>query len=117
MNAALNKKLHRKLQKELNKRIKETFSNTIDNPVLKAHKTWAIISEQLLAMLGEEVHNQWFRSVQPLVMKNNILIVSANTPFAAQWINTHYQELVDALILAQDQKYSCFFIAPSRNPN
>lgn len=109
MNPALNKKL----KKELNKKIKDTFQHTIDNPVLKAHKTWMILSEQLLAILGEEVHTQWFKSVQPLVMKNNILILSTKTHFAAQWINTHYQSLVDALILTQDQKYSCFFIAPT----
>lgn len=110
MNQALNKRL----KKELNKRIKQTFNDTIDNPVLKAHKTWGIVSEQLLAILGEEVHSQWFKNVQPLVMKNNILIVATKTQFAAQWINTHYQELVDALILAQDPKFSCFFIAPAR---
>lgn len=110
MNAAIN----RRLKKELNKKIKRTFDQTIDNPVLKAYKTWAIISEQLLPILGEEVHTQWFKSVQPLVMKNNNLIVATKTQFAAQWINTHYQELVDALILAQDAKYSCFFIAPPK---
>ncbi|MEE2670134.1 MAG: DnaA N-terminal domain-containing protein [Bdellovibrionota bacterium] len=115
MNPAYNKKLNKKLKKELSKRIRETFDNTIDNPVLKAHRTWSILSEQLLAMLGEEVHTQWFKSAQPLVMKNNNLIVSTKSQFAAQWINTHYQSLVDALILAQDPKYSCFFIAPKRN--
>lgn len=104
--------VRRKLKKELNKKIKNTFEQTIDNPVLKAFKTWTILSEQLLAILGEEVHSQWFKPAQPLVMKNNILIISTKTQFASQWINTHYQPLVDALILTQDQKYSCFFIAP-----
>ena len=108
MTAVFEDKLKLKLKEEL----KSTFSRTIDNPVIKAHQSWELLSEQLLAVLGEEVHTQWFKNAKPLVLKNNILLVQARTQFSAQWINTHYQELIDTLALVQDSKLTCFFIAP-----
>lgn len=106
----MNQTLNKKLKKELNKKIKSTFTHTIDNPVVKAQNTWSILSEQLQAILGREVHSQWFKTAHPLVLKNNILLVRTQSQFAAQWINTHYQDLVEALIITQDQKYSCFLL-------
>ena len=110
MNQAIDDKLKIKIQNKF----KNTLEETADNPVLKAFITWRILSEQLRAILGGEVHNQWFNKVQPLVLKDNVLLLQTETRFAAQWINTHYQELVDTIILSHDKKYSCFFIAPKK---
>jgi hypothetical protein len=98
-------------------KLKSTFKKTIDNPVIKAQLTWDILSDQLEAILGSEIHNQWFKNIQPIVLKNNILLLQTETNFASQWINTHYQQLVDALLTLQDRKYTCFFISPKKRIN
>ncbi len=110
MNQAIDDKLKLKIQNEF----KNTLERTSDNPVLKAFVTWQILSEQLRTILDAEVHTQWFKNIQPIVLKDNILLLQTETQFAAQWINTHYQELVDTVILTHDRKYSCFFIAPKK---
>lgn len=107
--------LDKEFKVHLHKKLKNTFTKTIDNPVLKAKSSWDILSEQLSHILGPEVHNQWFAPIKPLVLKNNILILQTETSFASSWINTHYQELVEALLLTQDKKLSCFFIAPKKS--
>jgi chromosomal replication initiation ATPase DnaA len=104
------------LKLNIQNKLKSTFSKTIDNPVVKAHQSWAILCDQLQSILGPAVHHQWFKNVQPLVLKNNILLVQAETTFASQWINTHYQELVDSLLLIQDKNLTCFFISPRKLP-
>jgi len=111
----MNQAVDKEFRVHLHKKLKSTFHKTIDNPVIKAKESWDIISEQLLYILGPEVHTQWFKPVTPLVFKNNILILQTETNFAAQWINTHYQQLVEALILTQDKKMSCFFISPAKS--
>ncbi|MAX67359.1 MAG: DnaA N-terminal domain-containing protein [Bacteriovoracaceae bacterium] len=105
------------LKLNIQKKLKSTFKKTIDNPVIKAQLTWDILSDQLQAILGPEVHNQWFKNITPVVLKNNILLLQTETQFASRWINTHYQQLVDALITIQDRKYTCFFIAPKKRKN
>ena len=102
------------LKINIQNKLKSTFTKTIDNPVVKAHQSWSILSDQLQAILGPEVHNQWFKNIQPLVLKNNILLVQTETNFASQWIHTHYQELVDSLMLIQDKNLTCFFLSPKR---
>lgn len=102
------------LKINLKNKLKTTFETTIDNPVIKAQVSWNLLSDQLEAILGPEVHKQWFDSIQPMVLKNNILLLQTKNQFASHWINTHYQQLVDALIMIQDQKYTCFFISPKK---
>lgn len=113
MKHLVNEELKIKIQKKL----KNTFTKTIDNPVIKAHDAWSYLSDQLLDILGHEVHTQWFKNVQPLVLKSNVLLLQSETQFSAQWINTHYQKLADALIMTQDKKLTCFFISPKKNTN
>ena len=108
-----NSKAERQLKRSLNQKLKDILNNSQDNPVLKAKTSWSILSEQLNFILGEDVHRQWFQDVQPIVLKDKTLILQTHTQFAAQWINTHYQELVETLIHAQDQDLSCFFIGPT----
>lgn len=108
----MNRIAENELKINIRNKLKSTLNKTIDNPVIKAHLSWEILSEQLQAILGSEVHAQWFKNISPIVLKNNILLLQTETSFASQWINTHYQELVDALLLIQDRKYTCFFISP-----
>lgn len=102
------------LKQNIHKKLKTTFEKTIDNPMLKAQLSWDILSDQLEAILGIEIHTQWFKSIQPLVLKNNILLLQTQNQFASHWINTHYQQLVDALLMIQDPKFTCFFISPRK---
>ena len=105
------------LKVNIQNKLKNTFEKTIDNPVVKAQITWNLLSDQLQAILGSEIHKQWFKKIRPIVLKNNILLLQTDTAFASQWINTHYQQLVNALIIIQDKKYTCFFIAPKKIEN
>ncbi len=110
----MNRFVEDELKLNIQNKLKSTFKKTIDNPVVKAQVSWDLLSDQLQAILGSEIHNQWFKNIRPLVLKNNILLLQTETSFASQWINTHYQQLVDALITIQDRKYTCFFIAPKK---
>ncbi len=108
------KQAESRLKRSINHRLKEILNTEKDNPVLKARQSWGIVSEQLRFILGEEVHRQWFQKTKPLVLNNKILILQTDSTFAAQWINTHYQELVENLLKSQDRNLSCFFIAPKK---
>ena len=112
--ALMNHFVDEKEKINLHNKLKSTFQKTIDNPVIKAQSSWELLSEQLHDILGDTIHKQWFSNIQPLVLKNNILLLQTETSFAAQWINTHYQQLVDALLTIQDSRYTCFFIAPKK---
>jgi hypothetical protein len=105
-------KIDKQLKRNINQKLKEILTKTQDNPVLKAKTSWVILSEQLKYLLGDDVHRQWFQEIQPIVLKDKTLILQTHTQFAAQWINTHYQELAETLLHAQDPDQSCFFIGP-----
>ena len=97
-------------------RLKERSLN-LAHPVVKASYTWSIMTEQLCDILGPEVHHQWFKQVKPLVISDNVLILEVPNHFSAQWIHTHYHELVDVLLSVLDPKLSSFFISQSeRHP-
>jgi chromosomal replication initiation ATPase DnaA len=115
MEQLMNHFVEDELKANIQSKLKNTFEKTIDNPVVKAQITWDLLSDQLQAILGNEIHQQWFKKIRPIVLKNNILLLQTDTAFASQWINTHYQQLVDALITIQDRKYTCFFIAPKKS--
>lgn len=83
------------------------------HPVVKASYTWSIISDQLCDVLGPEIHHQWFKHVKPLVISHNVLILEVPNHFIAQWIHTHYHELVDILLNVLDKKLSSFFVSQS----
>jgi hypothetical protein len=81
------------------------------HPVAKATYLWAILSEQLLDVLGPEVHHQWFRNVRAVVITDNTLLLETPNHFAAQWIHRHYQELVDVLLSVHDKHLSALFMS------
>ncbi len=83
------------------------------HPVVKASYVWSIISDQLCDVLGSAVHHQWFKQVKPLVISHNVLILEVPNHFNAQWIHTHYHELVDVLLSVMDKKLSSFFVSQS----
>jgi chromosomal replication initiation ATPase DnaA len=91
-------------------RLKEKSLN-LAHPVVKASYTWSILSEQLCDVLGPEVHHQWFKQVKPLVISHNVLILEVPNHFSAQWIHTHYHELVDVLLSVMDKKLTSFFVS------
>ncbi len=91
-------------------RLKEKNLN-LAHPVVKASYLWSILSEQLCDVLGPEVHHQWFKQVKPLVISDNVLILEVPNHFSAQWIHTHYHELVDVLLSVMDKKLSTFFLS------
>lgn len=93
-------------------RLKEKSLN-LAHPVVKASYTWSVLSEQLCDVLGPEVHHQWFKNVKPLVISHNVLILEVPNHFSAQWIHTHYHELVDVLLSVMDKKLTSYFISQS----
>ena len=96
--------------------LKEKSLN-LAHPVVKASYIWSILSDQLCDILGPEVHHQWFKQAKPLVISDSVLILEVPNHFSAQWIHTHYHELVDVLLSVMDKKLSSFFISQSeRHP-
>jgi len=96
--------------------IKEKNSK-LAHPVVRASYIWTIVEEQLSDILGPEVHHQWFKNVKPTVISNNVLLLEVPNHFYAQWIHTHYHELVDVLLSVLDKRLSSFFISQSeRDP-
>lgn len=93
-------------------KLKEKSLN-LAHPVVKASYTWSILTEQLCDVLGPEVHHQWFKNVKPLVISHNVLILEVPNHFSAQWIHTHYHELVDVLLSVMDKKLTSFFVSQS----
>lgn len=93
-------------------RLKEKSLN-LAHPVVKASYIWSILEEQLCDILGPEVHHQWFKNVKPLVISHNVLIVEVPNHFSAQWIHTHYHELVDVLLSVMDKKLTSYFVSQS----
>lgn len=97
-------------------RLKEKSLN-LAHPVVRASYLWSILSDQLCDVLGPEIHHQWFKQVKPLVISDNVLILEVHNHFSAQWIHTHYHELVDVLLSVMDKRLSTFFISQSeRHP-
>ncbi len=92
--------------------IKEKSLN-LAHPVVKASYIWSILSEQLCDILGPEIHHQWFKQVKPVVISDNVLLLEVPNHFSAQWIHTHYHELVDVLLSVMDKRLSSFFISQS----
>lgn len=93
-------------------RLKEKSLN-LAHPVAKASYLWSILSDQLCDVLGPEIHHQWFKQVKPLIISDKVLILEVHNHFSAQWIHTHYHELVDVLLSVMDPKLSSFFISQS----
>lgn len=96
--------------------LKEKSFN-LAHPVVKASYIWSVVSEQLCDVLGPEIHHQWFKNVKPLVISDNVLLLEVPNHFCAQWIHTHYHELVDILLSVMDKKLSSFFISQSERLN
>lgn len=86
---------------------------TLANPMVKASYTWSIISEQLMVILGPEIHHQWFKLARPTVISDNVLIIEVPNHFCAQWIHTYYHEVIDGLCSIQDRNLSSFFVSQS----
>ncbi len=97
-------------------RFKEKSLN-LAHPVVKASYIWSILEEQLCDVLGPEVHHQWFKQVKPLVISHNVLILEVPNHFSAQWIHTHYHELVDVLLSVMDKKLTSFFVSQYERHN
>ncbi len=109
-------KIHvqKSLQTTLSSRLKRSMENrTVDHPMLKASCVWEKTSDQLKDIVGEQIHRQWFQSIIPTVMMNNVLILECKNQFQARWLQTHYQILVDLLLSFQDKKLSSFFVSQS----
>ncbi len=92
-------------------------NTNLAHPVIRASYIWSIVSEQLGDILGPEVHHQWFKEVKPTVISHNVILLEVPNHFYAQWIHTHYHELVDLLLSVLDKRLSSFFISQSeRDP-
>jgi chromosomal replication initiation ATPase DnaA len=109
----MKKKRNLKLRWTAKKAQLKEKSLNLAHPVVKASYLWSILSDQLTDVLGPEIHHQWFKNVKPLVISDNVLILEVPNHFTAQWIHTHYHELVDILLSVMDKKLSSFFLSQS----
>lgn len=118
----ISRKMPRKVKQDLKSSIRKTSSEITprlklfkkeSSPFLRASSSWRIVSEQLSAILGPEIHRQWFSNIRPIVISNNILILQTTGKNSSHWINTHYQNLVDLLLSFQDKELNSFFINSS----
>ncbi len=92
-------------------------NTNLAHPVVRASYIWSIVSEQLSDILGPEVHHQWFKEVKATVISHNVLLLEVPNHFYAQWIHTHYHELVDVLLSVLDKRLSSFFVSQTeRDP-
>lgn len=100
-----------RLKNRISSKFKSILRAELTNPMVTAVNIWEITSEQLETIIGITIHQQWFRNIRPMVVTNNTLLLKAPNNFAARWLNTHYKQVIDALLMAQDKRLSCFFIA------
>lgn len=84
-----------------------------ENPVVKASHIWESTKDQLEIVLGKTIYKQWFSNTRALVISDNVLILKTENDFAAKWLTTYYQALVETLLGIHDKNLSCFFIGPS----
>lgn len=80
---------------------------------MRASNIWDTIKDQLKIILGETIYKQWFEDTRALVIADNVLILKTQNDFAAKWLTTYYQALVETLLSIHDKSLSCFFIGPS----
>ena len=99
------------LHSKIRSKIKDVLCTDMQNPMVKAINVWEITSEQLETIIGITIHRQWFANIRPIVITNNTLLLKAENTFAASWLNTYYKDVIDALLMAQDKKLSCFFLS------
>ncbi len=117
-NQRLKNSLQTSLQRTISRKVETLLSTSkprVENPVLKASKVWAIVSNQLQEILDENIYQRWFKKAVPLVLSKNILIIQTPCQFSSHWITTHYQELIDTLLSFQDEKMTSFFIPANSN--
>ena len=105
------------LHSKIRNKIQDSLCKDLQNPMVNAINVWAIITEQLETVIGITIHRQWFANIRPIVITNNTLLLRTENNFAASWLNTYYKEIIDALLMAQDKKLSCFFLAKENGNN
>ena len=104
-----------RLETRIHGRTQKLFSKVMksDNPVVRASNIWDTIKDQLKIILGDTVYKQWFAETRALVIADNVLILKTQNDFAAKWLTTYYQALIETLLSVHDKNLSCFFIGPS----
>ncbi len=107
----MKKKHHALLSEKIRSLLQDDSSKP--HPVAKATYMWSILSEQLETLLGQEVYNQWFKKITPLVVSETALLLKTDNDFSSYWIDLHYKDLVNTLLQCQDKDVFSFFLSPS----
>ena len=100
------------LQRRLNVNLKTLLNSNTVNPMVRAQSVWAIVSEQLNDVLGEEIHRQWFLDMKPRVVIEKHLILETSSNKSARWIKRNYLDLINALISSHECGLKVFLVAP-----
>ncbi len=61
---------------------------------LTAAEAWSRILESARGMLPEQGYQTWLAPTSPVGLANNVLVISAPNPFAAEWIEDKYGVLL-----------------------
>ena len=83
------------------------------NPVVLAANTWQFVAKHLETIIGPNIYRQWFQSICPIVLSNQVLILKSPFEFNVHWINHNYQNLIDALLQIKCKDYRSFFVSQS----
>lgn len=96
------------------KNLKKSFSELLEkketSPLAQASCIWSIVSDQLEILLGQEVFDQWFKPITPLVVSDNTIFLKTKNEFSSYWIELHYKNLVDTLLKCQEEDIFASFL-------
>jgi hypothetical protein len=100
------------LRRRLNVNINTLLNTSAVNPMVRSHSVWALMSEQIYDVLGSEIHRQWFKSIKPMIISENHLILETPNNLSARWIKKNYLNLMQTLIRAQDSNLNISLVSP-----
>ena len=99
--------------RSLRKSFSELLEKKETNPLAQASCIWSIVSDQLEILLGQEVFDQWFKPITPLVISDDTIFLKTKNEFSSYWIELHYKNLVDTLLKCQEENIFASFLDES----
>ncbi len=55
---------------------------------------WKSILENVKGIVNTPTFKTWFEPIKPISLKKNTLTVSVNSPFAKEWLESRYLDLL-----------------------
>lgn len=100
------------MRRRLSVNLNTLLHSSAVNPMVRSHSVWALMSEQIYDVLGSEIHHQWFKSIKPMIISENHLILETPNSKSSRWIKKNYLHLMQTLIKAQDSNLKISLVSP-----